>query len=96
MGLSIAPIEVTTFPLVVLVLACFPAVPEVRGFNEGTRLGYTKKKCQNKYNELKRLYFNWRDGQTHTGLGRDPLTGEVTTDPEWYGANPGVLTTHIS
>ena len=68
----------------------------VRGFNEATRLSYTKKKCQNKYNELKRLYFNWRDGQTHTGLGRDPLTGEVTADPEWYGASPGVLTTHIS
>ncbi|CAD6334595.1 unnamed protein product [Miscanthus lutarioriparius] len=61
----------------------------VRGFNEVTRLGYNKKKCQNKYNELKRLYFNWRDGQTHTGLGRDPLTGEVTADPEWYGASPG-------
>jgi len=68
----------------------------VRGFNEVTRLGYTKKKCQNKYNELKRLYFNWRDGQTHTGLGCDPLTGEVTADPEWYGASPGVLTTRIS
>ena len=68
----------------------------VRGFNEVTRLGYNKKKCQNKYNELKHLYFNWRDGQTHTGLGRDPLTGEVTADPEWYGASLGVLTTCIS
>ena len=63
----------------------------VRDFN-----GYIKKTCQNKYNELKRCYFNWRDGQTHTGLGRDPLTGEVTADPEWYGASLGVLTTCIS
>ena len=68
----------------------------VREFNEVTRLGYNKKMCQNKYNELKRCYFNWRDGQTHTGLGRDPLTTEVTADPEWYGASPGVLTTRIS
>ena len=30
----------------------------VRGFNEVTRLGYNKKKCQNKYNEPKHLYFN--------------------------------------
>ena len=68
----------------------------VHGFNEVMRLGYNKKKCQNKYNKLKCLYFNWRDGQTHTGLGRDLLTGEVTADPKWYGASPGVLTTRIS
>ena len=61
----------------------------VHGFNEVPRLRYNKKKCQNKYNELKHLYFNWRDSQTHTGLGHDPLTGEITTDPEWYGVNPG-------
>ena len=65
-------------------------------FNQIMDLGYSKKTCQNKYNELKRCYFNWRDGQTHTGLGRDPLTGEVTADPEWYGASPGVLTTCTS
>ena len=64
-------------------------------FNQITDLGYSKKTCQNKFNELKRCYFNWRDGQTHTGLGRDPLTGEVTADPELYGASPGVLTTRI-
>ena len=68
----------------------------VRGFNEVTKLGYNKKKCQNKYNELKRLYFNWRDGRTHTRLGRDPLTREVTVDPEWYSTSPRVLTTRIS
>ena len=55
-----------------------------------------QEKVPEQYNELKRLYFNWRDGQTHTGLGRAPLTGEVTADPEWYGASPGVLTTRIS
>ena len=68
----------------------------VHHFNEVTDLGYSKKVCQNKYNELKHCYFNWRDGQTHTGLGHDPLTREVTADPEWYDASPGVLTTRIS
>ena len=61
----------------------------IRGFNEIMRLGYNKKKCQNKYNELKHLYFNWRDGQTHTRLGHDPLTGEVTTDPSGTMPTPG-------
>ena len=68
----------------------------VRGFNKVTKLRYNKKKCQNKYNELKRLYFNWRDGQTHTGIGRDPLTREVTAGPKWYGASPGVQNTCFS
>jgi len=56
-------------------------------FNQIMDLGYSKKTCQNKDNELKRA---------ETGLGRDPLTGEVTADPEWYGTSPGVLTTRIS
>jgi uncharacterized protein YbdZ (MbtH family) len=67
-----------------------------RSFNEATRLGYNKKQLQNKYNELKRAYFNWRDGQIHTGLGRDPRTREVTADPAWYAAGTGVLTTPFS
>ena len=67
-----------------------------RAFNEATRLGYNKKQLQNKYNELKRAYYNWRDGQIHTGLGRDPHTGEVTADPGWYAAGTEVLTTPFS
>ena len=35
MGLAIAPIEVTMFQLVLLVLAHFLVVPEVRDFIEG-------------------------------------------------------------
>ncbi|CAD6234673.1 unnamed protein product [Miscanthus lutarioriparius] len=60
-----------------------------RAFNEATRLEYNKKLLQNKYNELKRAYFNWRDGRIHTGLGRDPHTREVTADPSWYAAGTG-------
>ena len=39
-----------------------------RSFNDSTKLGYSKKQIQNKFNELKRLYFNWRDGCKHTGI----------------------------
>lgn len=54
-------------------------------FNEATKLGYNKKMLQNKYNDLKRQYFNWRDSHMQSGLGRDPVTGEVTADPSWFG-----------
>jgi hypothetical protein len=67
-----------------------------REFNEATRRGYDKKTLQNKYNELKRQYFLWRDGHTQTGLGRDPVTGEVTADPAWFDQQPGVLTLPFS
>ena len=36
MGLSVAPIEVTMFQLIILVLACFLTVPEVHDFVEAT------------------------------------------------------------
>ncbi|KAF8666528.1 hypothetical protein HU200_053645 [Digitaria exilis] len=60
-----------------------------RSFNEITNLGYQKKQLQNKFNDLKRAYFNWRDGCCHTGLGRDPDTGEVAADTVWYAAVHG-------
>jgi len=67
-----------------------------RSFNDSTKLGYSKKQIQNKFNELKRLYFNWRDGRKHTGLGRDPETGEVAVDPVWYAAVHGVVAWTLS
>lgn len=63
----------------------------VSEFNEATNLGYSKKMLQNKYNDLKRQYFNWRDSHVQSGLGRDPVTGEVTADPSWFGEQTGVL-----
>jgi hypothetical protein len=65
-------------------------------FNKLTGRGYNKRTLQNKYHDLKRNYFTWRDGQTQTGLGRDPLTGEVSADPYWLEQGPGVLTTPLS
>jgi hypothetical protein len=40
-------------------------------------------------------YYNWREGQTHTRLGRDPRTREVTIDPSFDAGN-GVLTSIFS
>ena len=48
-----------------------------RSFNEYTKLGYLKKQIQNKFTDLRRQFFNWHDGCTHTGLGHDPKIGEV-------------------
>ena len=48
------------------------------------------------FNELKRVYFNWRDGHKHTGLGRDPETDEVAVDPIWCAAVHGVLASTLS
>ncbi|KAG2616513.1 hypothetical protein PVAP13_3NG216885 [Panicum virgatum] len=66
-----------------------------RSFNDSTKLGYNKKQIQNKFNELKRLYFNWRDGRKHTGLGGDPETGEVAVDPVWKVLNQLVRSTNV-
>lgn len=49
----------------------------------------TRRSFQNKYHDLKRNYFDWRDGQTDTDLGRDPATGEVAVDPEWFQQGHG-------
>ena len=67
-----------------------------RPFNDSTKLGYYKKQIQNKFHELKRVYFNWRDGHKHTGLGRDPETDEVAVDPVWCAAVHGVLASTLS
>ena len=67
-----------------------------RSFNESTKLGYHKKQIQNKFSDLKRAYFNWRDGFKQSGLGRDPEPGEVAVDPVWYAARHGVLTSTFS
>ncbi|CAO2201908.1 unnamed protein product [Urochloa humidicola] len=59
-------------------------------FNEATNKSYDKRQLQNKWSDLKRAYFNWRDGLKQSGLGRDPYTGEVAYDPVWYAASHGV------
>ncbi|KAG2552895.1 hypothetical protein PVAP13_9KG488200 [Panicum virgatum] len=52
-----------------------------------TSIGWTT--IYRPFNELKRVYFNWRDGHKHTGLGRDPETDEVAVDPVWCAAVHG-------
>jgi len=53
-------------------------------FEQATGLPYDKKQLQNKFNEMKQAFFNWRDLQTHTGLGCDPNIGGVTVDPSFF------------
>jgi hypothetical protein len=45
---------------------------------------YDKKQCKNKLGALKQSYFKWKDAQTATGLGRDPRTGDIDADPEYW------------
>jgi GTPase SAR1 family protein len=44
---------------------------------------YDKKQCNNKLSSLKAAYNKWKDGQTSTGLGRDPCTGDIDAEPEY-------------
>jgi hypothetical protein len=52
---------------------------------------YTTKQMQNKRHDLRRSYFSWRKGVNKSGLGRDPVTGDVTYDPVLYAASTNVV-----
>ena len=58
-------------------------------FAKATGVLYDKKQLQNKFNEMKQAFFNWRDLQTHTGLGCDPNIGGVTVDPSFFRVSMG-------
>ena len=64
-------------------------------FVMATGLTYEKKQLQNKLNELKRAYFTRRNFQAHTGLRRDPHTGNITVDPMFFEGGNGVLTSNL-
>jgi len=64
-------------------------------FENATKLPYDKKQLQNKFNEMKWAYFNWRDLQTHTGLGRELNIGGITVDPSFFEGGNGVLTSNL-
>jgi hypothetical protein len=64
-------------------------------FEKATKLPYDKKQLQNKFNDMKRAYFTWRDLETHTSLGHDPHTGGVTVDPSFFEGGNGVLTYNL-
>jgi hypothetical protein len=45
---------------------------------------YDKKQCNNKLGALKKAYLAWKDELSGTGLGRDPHTGDIAAEPEYW------------
>ena len=45
---------------------------------------FDKKQCNNKLGYLKKAYLTWKEGLTTTGLGRDPHTGAIAADSEYW------------
>ncbi|XP_066346739.1 uncharacterized protein [Miscanthus floridulus] len=45
---------------------------------------FDKKQCNNKLGYLKKAYLTWKEGLTTTGLGRDPHTGAIAADTEYW------------
>jgi hypothetical protein len=69
----------------------------VRLFFKKDRLKYDKKikikkQFKNKYVSLKRIWSSWCKLDSHTGIGKDPITGAIIRDDEtWHlfvQANP--------
>ena len=50
---------------------------------------YDKKQCNNKLGSLKKAYLTWKDELTATGLWRDPRTGNIDADPEYWETQAG-------
>ena len=50
---------------------------------------FDKKQCNNKLGYLKKAYLTWKDGLTTTGLGRDPCTGAIDDDIEYWETQEG-------
>ncbi|XP_066312676.1 uncharacterized protein [Miscanthus floridulus] len=49
---------------------------------------YDKKQC-NKLGSLKKAYLTWKDELSATRLGRDPRTGNIAADPEYWETQAG-------
>jgi hypothetical protein len=45
---------------------------------------YTHKQVTNKFDSLKRKYRDWQDAQSGSGLGRDPATGGIAAEPDYW------------
>ncbi|TKW09882.1 hypothetical protein SEVIR_6G130254v4 [Setaria viridis] len=57
----------------------------VRKFYERTKSPYDKTQMKNKWDILKKMYTQWKTLNLRaTGLGRDPVTGCIVADNEWW------------
>ena len=50
---------------------------------------FDKKQCNNNLGYLKKAYLTWKDGLTATGLGRNPRTGAIDADTEYWETQEG-------
>ncbi|XP_066341602.1 uncharacterized protein [Miscanthus floridulus] len=50
---------------------------------------FDKRQCNNKLGYLKKAYQTWKDGLTATGLGRNPRTGAIDADTEYWETQEG-------
>ena len=48
---------------------------------------YTNRQVNNKLGSLKDKFNTWKTLNNHTGLGRDPSTGRVVGDDDWFDSN---------
>jgi hypothetical protein len=56
-------------------------------FHELSNTPYSRRQMSNKWGDLKNSYFNWRTALLKkSGLGRDPVTGDVVYDPVLTGS----------
>jgi hypothetical protein len=57
----------------------------VRKFYECTKRPYNDRQMKNRWDFLKKKYTQWKTlNMRATGLGRDPITGCIAADPNWW------------
>ena len=66
----------------------------VRKFYERTERPYTEGKMKNRWDVLKKKYTQWKTLNLRaTGLGRDPSTGCIVADDDWWKEQDQVIHT---